>query len=417
MIYADHAATTPLSPVALAAMLPWLQEHYGNPSSIHQAGLKARNAIEQARRTMAHCWGVAPETLTFTSGATEGINTLIRGLVQQYPIGGHVLTTVLEHAATTESLAWLTQKPDWQVTALAPTDLEGSFTPQQFVAALQPHTRLVTFLWGHNEIGTIQPAQAITAAVKAARPDVLVHVDMVQLVGKHAIDLDALGADFATWSAHKFYGPKGVGGLYARYPDLFVPLLHGGGQEHSRRGGTESVASIVGMAAALAEVTEAQERQIPRLQALGEQLWQALQSVCPEGIVLELNGPSDFTARVPGLVHVSVARAIPTSLQESEDFMIDGEAMVKQLDLRGVAASSGSACHNNADTGARIEPSAIIKALGKSDTLARSTVRFSLGYGSTSEDVTAIATAFGQMLARQVKRAIHESPLPRVPIT
>ncbi|WP_303675083.1 cysteine desulfurase family protein [Vampirovibrio chlorellavorus] len=366
-IYLDHAATTPVDPAVLEAMLPFLQGQFGNPSSLHFWGREARKALQQARESVSKALTCQPSEIIFTSGATEANNLALMGVTEALAQGRHIITTQIEHAAVQAPCHWL-EAHGWDVTWL-PVDAQGFVSVESVIEALRPETVLVSIIHGNNEIGTLQDIQAIGAALNAQPKfqKVLLHVDAVQTVGKLPLDLSTLPVDYLSLSGHKLYGPKGVGALFVRDgAPLPAAQIRGGGQEGDVRSGTENLAAIVGLAKAL-EITQARMTDdLPHLRALQKGLIEAIRTTVPEAM---LNGPEDLHARVPGNVHFSFPG-------------VEGEAMVLHLDLKGIAVSSGSACHS-----AVIEPSRIVKALGKSDSLAKGTVRFSLGRGSALQDI------------------------------
>ncbi|WP_373533495.1 cysteine desulfurase family protein [Vampirovibrio sp.] len=380
-VYMDHAATTPLDPLVLEAMLPYWQERFGNPSSLHRWGREARQALQASRQTLANALGCQPGEIYFTSGATEANNLAILGLGPVLKSKGrHLITTQIEHAAIASPCQWL-ESQGWEVTWL-PVDAEGFVSPESLLAALRPDTALVSIIHGNNEIGTVQDIQKLGALLGAH--NVLFHVDAVQTVGKLPLTLSALPVDYLSFSGHKIYGPKGIGALYVREGcPLPVAQVMGGGQELSVRSGTENLAGIVGMAKALERCVQNLSVETPRLQDLQAQLIQAVELAVPDAI---LNGPRNLTQRVPGNVHFSFPPA-------------EGEALVLHLDLKGIAVSSGSACHS-----AVIEPSRVVQALGKSEAIAKATVRFSLGRDNTAADVQRVATVLPGIVNRFIKK-------------
>lgn len=381
-IYLDHAATTPLNPQVKEAMLPYLGEVFGNPSSLHYWGRQARKTLEQARDMVAACLGAHPAEITFTSGATEADNLALFGVAQAMcHQGKHIITTQIEHAAVANACKAL-EAQGWDITWL-PVDGEGFVSLESLKAAIRPDTVLVSVIHGNNEIGTIQPVEAMGHYLR--EQGVLFHIDAVQTIGKLPIDLSAWPVDYLSLSAHKFYGPKGVGALYVRdgVPKP-QPMIVGGGQEGDLRSGTENLAGIVGMAKALELATAHMVEESARLRVLQELFIQAVLKAVPEAV---LNGPRDVNGRVPGNVHFSFPPG-------------EGEALVLHLDLKGIAVSSGSACHS-----AVIEPSRIVKALGKPDDVARATVRFSMGSSTTEADLQRVVDALPGILKRFQKAA------------
>jgi cysteine desulfurase len=380
-IYLDHAATTPVDPRVLDAMRPFLEGAFGNPSSLHWWGREAKKALDGARATVARCLSAKPEEMIFTSGATEADNLVIFGVAQALAHKGkHLITTSVEHAAVSNACEGL-QAQGWEITWL-PVDAEGFVSVDAVQAALRPETVLVSIIHGNNEIGTIQPVEAIGKMLRER--GVLFHIDAVQTVGKLPIALDTLPVDYLTLSAHKIYGPKGVGALYVRHGvPVPAPMVVGGGQEGNRRSGTENLPGIIGLAKALELTMAMMPEETPRLRSLQEAFIVDVLVNIPDAV---LNGPRDVSRRVPGNVHFSFPPG-------------EGEALVLHLDLKGIAASSGSACHS-----AVIEPSRIVKALGKPDELARATVRFSLGRSTTREDLSRVMAVLPEVVARFRKK-------------
>jgi len=382
-IYLDHAATTPVDPQVRDAMLPYLEGTFGNASSLHYWGRQARKALGQARSTIATCLDAKLEEVVFTSGATEADNWVIFGIAKALESKGkHIITTQIEHAAVANACEAL-QAQGWDITWL-PVDEEGFVSLESLKVAVRPDTVLVSIIHGNNEIGTIQPIETFGAYLR--EQGVLFHTDAVQTVGKLPLSLSALPVDYLSLSGHKLYGPKGIGALYLREgapkPE---PLLMGGGQEGNLRSGTENMAGIVGLAKALELATERMHTETPRLRQLQESFIQSVLAAVPEAV---LNGPRDVNLRVPGNVHFSFPPG-------------EGEALVLHLDLKGVAVSSGSACHS-----AVIEPSRIVKALGKSDAVARATVRFSMGQATTQETLERVLDVLPGILGRLRKSAV-----------
>jgi len=380
-IYLDHAATTPLDERVKSAMLPFLEDRFGNPSSLHYWGRQARKALEEARQSIAENLGAHAQEMVFTSGATEADNLAVIGVAQALQAKGrHIITTGIEHAAV-DSACQLLETQGWEVTRL-PVDQDGFVSPETLKAAIRPDTVLASIIHGNNEIGTIQPIETLGNVLR--EHGVLFHVDAVQTIGKLPFQLSQLPVDYLSLSAHKIYGPKGVGALYIREgAPLPLPLIVGGGQEQNLRSGTENLAGIVGLAKALEIAVSMLPTEMPRLRELQERFMQQVLHHVPAA---ELNGPRDVSQRVPGNVHFSFPP-------------VEGEALVLRLDLKGIAVSSGSACHS-----AVIEPSRIVKALEKSDEIARSTVRFSMGRSTTAEQLQTVATTLPEILKKLSKK-------------
>jgi cysteine desulfurase len=360
-IYLDYAATTPLDPRVLEAMMPYLTEKFGNPNSIHAFGREARKAVDEAREKIAALLNCRPSELVFTSGGTESDNLALRGVAAAYrQKGNHIVTTAIEHHAVLHTCRAL-QDEGFEVTYL-PVDEHGLVAPEQVAEAITDRTILVSIMHANNEIGTMEPLADIVRAVKEKRPDVLVHTDAVQTVGHIPVDVEALGVDLLSFTAHKFYGPKGVGGLFVRRGVKLVPQLTGGGQERNRRSGTENVAGIVGMAKALEIAVAEMPTEIPRLQTLRDELINGVLSQIPDS---RLNGHP--TQRLPHNANFSFLG-------------VEGEALLLQLDLHGIAASSGSAC-----TSGSLEPSHVLLALGLSREWALGSLRLTLGRFTTRQ--------------------------------
>lgn len=376
-IYLDHAATTPLDPQVKDAMMPFWGEQFGNPSSLHYWGRQARKAMEQARERIAACLKAKPAEIVFTSSATEADNLALFGLCEALKeTKKHIVTTQIEHAAIANACQKL-QAQGWEVTWL-PVDGEGFVSLELLQQVVRPDTALVSIIHGNNEIGTIQPIEPLGAFLKDR--GVLFHVDAVQTVGKLPLSLADLPVDYLSLSAHKLYGPKGAGALFVREgAPLPVPMLVGGGQEGNLRSGTENLVGIVGLACALELACESIPSETPRLQVLQEYFMAAVLNAVPDAV---LNGPRDANLRVPGNVHFSFPPG-------------EGEALVLRLDLKGIAVSSGSACHS-----AVIEPSRIVKALGKPDEVARATVRFSMGRSTTEADLVRVVDVLPGIVER-----------------
>ncbi|WP_186565277.1 cysteine desulfurase NifS [Lawsonibacter celer] len=359
-VYADHAATTALSDTALNAMLPYLKEEYGNPSSLYRFAGRAKAALEQARADVAACLNAKPEEIYFTSGGTESDNWALRGVAElRGKKGKHIITSAIEHHAVLHTAQYL-EKQGFEVTYL-PVDAQGRVSPADVEAALRPDTILVSIMAANNEIGTIQPIGEIGAI--ARRAGVLFHTDAVQAVGHIPVDVEAWNVDLLSLSGHKFHGPKGVGVLYMRKPLRLPPLIHGGGQEKGRRSGTENVAGAVGLAAALKEAAAGLETEAPRLCALRDRLIDGLLQI-PKS---RLTGPRD--GRLPG----------------SASFVfecIEGESILLRLDNAGICSSSGSACSS-----ASLDPSHVLLAIGLPHEIAHGSVRLTLGRENTDADV------------------------------
>ncbi len=360
-IYLDHNATTPIRPEVLAVMMPFLTEEYGNASSIHAFGQKARGAVEEAREKVGALVKARAADIMFTSGGTESNNHAILGAVAAAPGGKkHVITSAIEHVAVLDTCRALA-KQGVELTVL-PVNRDGLVDPLDFRRAIRPETVLVTAMLANNEIGVIQPVEEIGKIAKEKR--ILFHTDAVQAAGKIPIDVEKLGVDLLSISAHKFCGPKGAGALYICKGTQLAPLLFGGHSERDRRPGTEDVAAIAGMGKAAELARAGLNDDAARVGALRDHLEQGLLDRVPHAWV---NG-----AR---------ARRVPNTTNMTFPF-IEGEAMVIALDLKGVACSTGAACSSGA-----VEPSHVLLALGLAPEDARATLRLSLGHQTTPEGI------------------------------
>jgi cysteine desulfurase len=368
-LYFDHNATTPVAPEVLDAMLPFLGEDYGNASSIHRYGQRARAAVERARAQVAELIHCKPEEIVFTSGGTEADNLAILGTVRTSRLTRkHVITSAIEHHAVLHTCKAL-EKERVSVTYL-PVTSEGRVEPEQQVrAALRPETVLVTIMHANNEIGTIQPIAEIAAIAREA--GVVFHSDAVQTAGKIPLDVKELGVDLLSLSAHKFYGPKGVGALFVREGVELQPVLFGGLNEADPRPGTENVAGIVGLGAAAELAFKTMKEEGLRIAKLRDRLEFGMLGILNS---VGINGPA-----VHGVESERVR--VPNTTNMHFDY-VEGESLVIALDLQGIACSTGSACTSGA-----VEPSHVLTAIGLSAERARSSLRFSLGRQNTEEEV------------------------------
>ena len=366
--YFDHNATTPVSPEVFQAMAPLMTEVFGNASSIHQFGQEARGELDRARRSVASMLGAKAEEIVFTSGGTEADNMAIFGA------GGHVITTTAEHPAVLEAAAHL---PD---ATFVPVDANGIVDPQAVAAAIRPDTKLISVMHVNNELGVIQPVREIARIAHQA--GILFHSDGVQAIGKIPVDVDELGVDLYSISAHKIYGPKGMGALYIRKGTDLRPLIYGGPHERKMRAGTENVAGAAGFGRAAEWVVEESAAEAARQSGLRDRLEQGI------------------LAQVPG-AHINGAGAPRVGNTSNIRFDgIDSEPLLIALDLKGFAVSSGSACSSGAT-----EPSHVLAAIGLTREQARSSVRFSLGRSNTQEQIESLIDAVAQVVARLRKLA------------
>ena len=380
MIYMDHAATTPVDTRVLDAMQPFFSDVYGNPSSMYTLGQEARKAVDEARERVAKVIGARPGEVIFTSGGTESDNAALMGAtLAQRPHGQHIITSAIEHHAVLHT-AELLEELGFSVTYL-PVSRDGLVSPEAVAAAITSETTLVSVMLANNETGVVQPLAEIAQRVKAKavelRHDIIVHTDAVQAAGFLDLNVQRLGVDMLSLSAHKFHGPKGVGVLYVRRGTPFRPTQVGGSQERDRRAGTENVPGIVGMGIALG-LAEAQRAQasahcIRLRDTLTASLFERLEGV-------RMNGHP--TARLPNNVNVSIDG-------------VEAESLLLGLDLAGIAASSGSAC-----TAASLEPSHVLLAMGQAESMARSSLRFTLGQESTDEEIVYVVDAVVNVVGR-----------------
>lgn len=376
VVYLDHHATTPLDPRVLEAMMPYLTNEFGNASSsTHVYGWRAKEAVEKARGEVAQLIGAKPKEIVFTSGATESINLALQGVVRSNrEPRRRIVTTRIEHRATLDCCAFLGRQ-GVEIVHIG-VDRGGRVDLEALEQALQVPTLLVSVIHGNNEIGTLQDVAAIGSL--AHRAGAVLHVDAAQSLGKVRIDVREFGIDLMSLSAHKLYGPKGVGGLYIRSGTPGVrlePLLFGGGQERGLRPGTLNVAGIVGFGAACAIAGAEMDREGARLAELRDLLWTRLQATIPK---IHLNGTMEH--RLPNNLNVSFEG-------------VEGESLM--MSLRDVAVSSGSACSS-----ASREPSHVLRAIGVSNELAHASLRFGLGRWTTRRDIEYAA----QRVAAEVRR-------------
>ena len=378
--YFDHAATTPLDPRVLEAMLPALQSGWGNPSGIYREAQFAAGLLDSARDEIAGVLACSPSEVVLTSGGTESDNLALRGAAlaqDSLGRGRHLVTQATEHHAVLHTLEQL-EHEGWELTVLG-VDAEGFVAPEAAAEAVREDTSVVSIMLANNEIGTLQPVAEIARAVKERNRRTLVHTDAVQAAGAVDIRPDVLGVDLMSLTAHKIYGPKGAGALYVRRRTPLQALQLGGGQEEERRAGTESVAQAVGLASALKLAEEERQRRTEHAASLRNMLWRELnERVHP----IRLNGPADWSRRLPNNLNVSFPG-------------VEGESILLQLDLEGFAASSGSAC----STGST-EPSHVLSAIGLDSDTAHSTLRLSLGQSNNEDQIEAIAKSVEEITAR-----------------
>jgi cysteine desulfurase len=370
-IYLDHSATTPADPRVVQAMQPYFTDAFGNASSIYALGRRSHQALDDAHATVARILHCQPTEIIFTGGGSEADNLAIKGMAfAARRRGNHIVTTAIEHHAVLHTCEQLGQS-GYEVTYLQP-DTSGKIAPEEVARAVRDDTALVSIMYANNEVGTIEPIAEIGAICRARR--IPLHVDAVQAGPYLDLDVQHLHVDLLTLSAHKFYGPKGVGVLYARQGTRLQPQIVGGSQERNRRAGTENIPGIVGAAEALAIVDDERSHEVRRLAALRDQLIAG---------VLALPG-----SRLTG----HPVDRLPNHASFAFD-LVEGESLLLSLDLRGIAASSGSAC----STGA-VDPSHVLTAIGLSRTEARGHLRLTLGRSSTEADVAAVLAALPEIL-------------------
>ncbi len=380
-IYLDHAATTPVDPDVLRAMAPWFTDYFGNPSSIYQLGQQSRSALDSARAQCAAVLRCHPSEIVFTSGATESNNLALAGSVwswrERHPGGPvpHIVTTAIEHHAVLHEAEWLASI-GFELT-LVPVDEYGVVNAADIEAAIRPETAVISVMAANNETGAIQPLTAISEV--ARRHNVPFHTDAVQAAGLLPLEVDELGVDLLALSAHKFYGPKGVGLLYVRRGIPMSWQQLGGGQESGRRGGTENVPLIVGMGAALTLAERDREHYHRDCRALRNQLAQEIQERI-EGV--SLNGPPLDDTRLANNLNLTIAG-------------VQGETVLLNLDMADIAASAGSAC-----TTGNSQPSHVLKAMGYSDDRCRTSIRLTVGRCNDAEQIAEAADSLADAVLR-----------------
>jgi cysteine desulfurase len=381
-VYLDHAATTAVDPRVVEAMLPYWTERYGNPSSIYAQGRQAHKALDDARGRVAALLGCHQDEIVFTSCGTESDNLALRGVsLASRRKGNHIVTSPIEHHAVGHTAEHLRKHFGMEVTYL-PVDEFGVVNPDDVGRALKDTTVLVSIMYANNEVGTVQPLPEIGKVVRAR--GIPFHTDAVQAAGALPLNVDELGVDLLSLSAHKFYGPKGAGALYLRKSTPYLPTLTGGGQERGRRAGTENIAHIVGLATALQLAQEQREANTRRVTALRDRLINGILSTIPY-------------SRLTG--HPTLR--LPNSASFVFEF-IEGESILLNLDLNGVAGSSGSAC-----TSASLEPSHVLLSCGLRHEIAHGSLRLTLGNENTVEDVDYVLS----ILPGIVERLRQMSPL------
>jgi cysteine desulfurase len=373
-IYLDYNATTPIHPKVLDTMLPYYRDSFGNPSDIYFFGQETKKATEEAREKVANLLGASPEEIVFTSGGTEADNFALKGVAFALEEKGrHIITSNIEHHAVLSTCQYL-EKGGFKITYL-PVDKYGWLDPGKVENAITKETILISIIHANNEVGTIQPIPEIGEI--AERRGVCFHTDAVQTVGKVPVKVDKLRVDLLSLSAHKFYGPKGIGALYIRRGTHIHPLIHGGHQERVRRAGTENVPGIVGLGRAAEIASREMEGEAKRIENLRNKLEEKIKENIP---YVYING------------HPS--KRSPNTLNVSFEF-VEGESLLLNLDLKGIAASTGSAC-----TAGSLEPSHVLEAMGVPPQLAQGSLRFSLGWDNKEEDIDYTVETLKEIVGR-----------------
>lgn len=380
-IYLDHAATTPVDPDVAFAMQPYLTERFGNPSSIYQLGQEARAELDRARAAIARVLGCSPSEVIFTSGATESDNLALTGVAWQARLTNpdgpapHVIATAIEHHAVLDTALWL-ERIGFKV-SFAQCDEFGIVRVDEIERLIRPETRLISVMYANNEVGSIQPITEIGELARERR--IPFHTDATQAAGLLPLNVNELNVDLLSLSAHKFYGPKGVGVLYVRKGTPIAWQQHGGGQESGRRAGTENVASIAGMAVALEKAEARRAAYAAHCRALRDRLAEGILEHVPD---VSLDGPELGDERLANNLHVEIRG-------------VQGETVLLSLDMQGVAASAGSAC-----TTGNAAPSHVLLAMGKTEEQARSSIRFSVGLTNDQDQIDDAVDALADTVQR-----------------
>jgi cysteine desulfurase len=374
-MYLDHNATTPVHPAVVDGVARVLREEFGNPSSVHRYGQRAKALLDDARSAVAALIGAEPAEIVFTSGGTEADNFAIRGVAEAFEVTGrrHLIASAIEHEAVLNTFRALARR-GWKTTLL-PVDASGILSPQALEAAMTPETVLVSIMHANNEIGTIQPIPELAAI--AHQRGAVFHTDAVQSVAKVPVDVRQLGADVLSISAHKFNGPKGIGALWIRRGTRIGPTMTGGRHERNRRAGTENLPGIAGIGIAAQLAATKLREEMPQLARLRDSL--------EEGILAAVRGTAINGARQP---------RVPNTSNISFEG-VEAESLLIALDLEGIAVSTGSACSSGT-----LEPSHVLRAMGLSPHRAQSSIRFSLGAGNTEEEVGRLLSLLPGLVAK-----------------
>ncbi|MEO7086975.1 MAG: cysteine desulfurase family protein [Gemmatimonadaceae bacterium] len=375
-IYLDHAATTPVRPEVLEAMMPFFGPRFGNPSSVHRWGRDARTALDEARERVGKALGASPDEICFTSGGTEADNIAVLGAWRARRAEGRigVVTTPIEHKAVLEAVHQASREGADE--RLCRMDANGVVDEDFFIAAVGDDTAIASVMWINNEIGTVQPIAALSQAAKAR--GALFHTDAVQAFGKIAIDAKTASFDILTVSGHKIGAPKGIGAVYIRRGTTIAPLFHGGAQDRGRRPGTENVASVIGFARAAELAVAEREEEWSRLEKYRDRLEQAILAQVPDAVIHGRGAPH----RAPHITNISVPG-------------VDSESMLMALDLRGIGCSAGSACQSGS-----VSPSHVLSAIGVAPDLAASAIRMSVGCLTTDACIDRVAEVFPALVAK-----------------
>ena len=400
VIYLDNAATTPLDGMVLEGMLPFLKTQYGNPSSLYSIARDSKKYLDASRESITAALNArSAKDILFTSGATEANNWAIKSIahVLKKPAqkSGHIITSQIEHAAILEVCEWLKQD-GFEITAL-PVDTNGFVSPDDLECAIRPETILISIMHANNEMGAIQDIAALGNIAK--KHGVLFHTDAVQTVGKLPIDVQALPIDLLSCSAHKLYGPKGIGFLYANETaqHILEPLLHGGGQEYGLRSGTENLANIVGLTKALELAVKTMQTEQARQKQLQQKLIEGIFAIAPEAV---LNGPQPGPYRLANNINFSFGCTHSLNVNENSKSP-EGEALVLRFDLQNICVSSGSACKSS-----HLEGSHVLYAMHQDKTRAKRSIRFSLGKQTTETDIDLVLEKLPKILQLNSKNNI-----------
>lgn len=373
-IYLDNNATTKTDEEVVKAMMPYLLENYGNPSSIYKIGRENRKVVEESREKIAEILNCKPDEIYFTSGGSESDNTAIRGIAYSYKNkGNHIITSKIEHPAVLETCKQL-EKEGYEVSYIG-VDENGIINLEELKNAIKPTTTLITIMFANNEIGTIEPIEEIGKIAK--ENDIIFHTDAVQAVGSIKIDVKKLNIDSLSLSAHKFYGPKGIGVLYVRKEIKFNKFINGGHQERNKRAGTENVAGIVGLAKAIELAYRDLEDHNKKIKELRDYYVEQIKEKIP---YIKING--DMEKRLPGNSNISFR-------------FIEGESLLLNLDLKGICASSGSAC-----TSGSLDPSHVLLAIGLPHEIAHGSLRISIGKYNTKEEIDYVVESLVEIVGR-----------------